>query len=110
MKTSRVLVIAAAAAFVSTLGGCAGAAFSGRTGMGVFYAESKLPESAGAGTIGSKTGEACATSILGWVTTGDASTVAAAKNGGIKKIATVDNKNTNILGVYATYCSVVTGE
>jgi ABC-type nitrate/sulfonate/bicarbonate transport system substrate-binding protein len=93
-----------------SLTGCAGFAFNGRSGMGALYADSKLNESVSGNAIGAKTGEACATSILGWVTTGDASTVTAAKNGGVKKVATVDNKSTNILGIYSTYCTVVTGD
>ena len=93
-----------------SLTGCAGMAFNGRSGMGMLFSDSKLNESVSGIAIGAKTGEACATSILGCVTTGDASTVAAAKNGGIKKVSTVDNKSTNVLGIYSTYCTQVTGD
>jgi uncharacterized lipoprotein NlpE involved in copper resistance len=93
-----------------SLTGCAGMAFNGRSGMGMLFADSKLSESVSGNALGAKTGEACATSILGWVTTGDASIVAASKNGGIKKIGAVDNKSTNVLGLYSTYCTVVTGD
>jgi len=100
----------AAAAVASVLTGCAGMAFNGRTGMGSIYSETKLPESATGNPIGSKTGQACASSILGWVTTGDASTSTAARNGQIQRVFTVDNSSKNILGIYATFCTVVTGE
>ena len=74
------------------------------------YSETKLPESATGNPVGSKTGQACATSILGWVTTGDASTPTAARNGQIERVFTVDNYSKNVLGIYATFCTVVTGE
>ncbi|MCA9492812.1 MAG: hypothetical protein KC621_22920, partial [Myxococcales bacterium] len=59
--------------------------------------------------IGKKKGEACATSILGWITTGDASIRAAADAGGIKEISAVDGSIKNVLGIFATYCTVVSG-
>jgi predicted nucleic acid-binding protein len=40
----------------------------------------------------------------------DASISAAAKNGGITKIATVDIKSTSILNLIVTYETIVTGE
>ena len=55
-------------------------------------------------------GEARAMSILGAYTASNVSAGSAAKSGGITKIASEDNKFTNILGVYATYCVVVTDE
>jgi hypothetical protein len=59
---------------------------------------------------GTKRGEAMASSILGIVATGDASVAAAARNGRITKIHTADTKATSVLGIYATYTTVVTGE
>ena len=59
---------------------------------------------------GSKRGEAQSTSVLGIVATGDSSIEAAARNGGIKKIHTADTHSTSVLGLYATYTTVVTGE
>jgi len=41
---------------------------------------------------------------------GDASIQAAMQNGGITKIHHVDYKVTSVLGVYATYTTVVYGE
>jgi len=57
-----------------------------------------------------KTGEACANSILGLIATGDASIEAAKKEGGITKVATVDHSTTNVLYFYGQYCTIVTGE
>jgi predicted nucleic acid-binding protein len=41
---------------------------------------------------------------------GDASIASAAKEGGITKISTVDSDNFSVLGIYATNCTIVTGE
>jgi UDP-N-acetylglucosamine transferase subunit ALG13 len=60
--------------------------------------------------IGSKQAETCVTNILGLIATGDASALEAAKKAGIKKITSIDYKVSNILGLYGTYCIVVTGE
>lgn len=61
--------------------------------------------------IGTKTGQATGTCFLGGLCFGaDASITTAAKNGGITKIATVDQKRTNILGLVQTYTTIVTGE
>lgn len=96
---------------VLNLTGCAGFAFMSRqTATGAIYADTKANEKVTDNAIGSKNGEACATSILGLVTTGDASVASAAKAGGITKVSTVDHKFTNIVGVIATYCVQVTGE
>lgn len=77
---------------------------------GVLYTDVDYPVTATAAEQGSKTGEASATSILGIIATGNASVVEAAKNGGITKVKTVDVKATNIIGLYAKYTVVVTGE
>lgn len=59
---------------------------------------------------GSKTGEACASSILGIAAMGDASVKAAAASAGISKVKSVDLKSFSILGLYANLCTVVTGD
>ena len=59
---------------------------------------------------GPKTGEACAMSILGIIAVGDASIDTARRNGGITSISIVDEKHTQILGLYASYCTVVHGK
>lgn len=78
--------------------------------MGTLYLDATAGEAATSNSGASKSGEACASSILGLVGTGDASIDAAAKNAGITRIAYVDGKSTNILGIYATYCTIVHGE
>jgi hypothetical protein len=56
-----------------------------------------------------KKGEACAVSILGLIASGDASIVAAKADGKIREVATVDHKSTSVLGIYASFCTIVTG-
>lgn len=70
-----------------------------------------LPVNATSNAIGSKVGKAKATGYLGFLWIGqDASIQKAAKAGGITKISTVDIKMTNLLGLIATYTTIVTGE
>lgn len=97
----------AAGACVVSLSGCA---MTTTPAMGGLYTNTVAPVTATASEAGSKTGEATVSSILGIIATGDASIATAAKNGGITKIKTVDYKSFNILGIYATYTVVVTGE
>lgn len=60
---------------------------------------------------GRKVGYATARNIVGIIADGDCSIQAAAKNGGITKISTVDYKIKNVLwGAYAECTTVVTGE
>ncbi len=93
----------------ASLSGCAGYAFSG-TNRATIYTDSHRGELAVPNALGTKKGEACATSILGVVTTGDSSIATAAKAGGVTNIATIDNHYYNILGLYAKYCVIVSGE
>ncbi|HVU02016.1 MAG TPA: TRL-like family protein [Polyangiaceae bacterium] len=76
---------------------------------GFIYLDTTAGENISSNDVGAKKGEACATSILGWVGTGDASITAAAKAGGITKISHVDSTASDILGVYAEYCTVAYG-
>lgn len=76
---------------------------------GLIYLDTQQGESIASNDLGTKRGEACATSILGWVATGDASVASAAKAGGITKISHVDSTASDILLVYAEYCTVVYG-
>ena len=76
---------------------------------GMLYAEYTVGKDA-MGPIRAKTGKACATSILGLVGTGDASIGAAAANGGIKNVTSIDKEGKNIIGVFATYCTIVHGD
>ncbi len=74
-----------------------------------------MPVTATSNPVGSKVGIAQATGYLGPIGMGlyfnqDASIQTAAKNGGIKKISTVDMKMTNTLNLIYTYETIVTGE
>jgi TRL (tRNA-associated locus)-like protein len=56
-----------------------------------------------------KTGRACANSVLGIVASGDASIEAAKRAGNITTVHTVDFESTNVLFLYASFCTVVHG-
>jgi hypothetical protein len=77
---------------------------------GFVYTDIQAGEGATSNVGASKVGQSEATSILGWVATGDASIDAAAKSAGITKIHHVDYKAKSILGFYAKYTTVVYGE
>lgn len=69
------------------------------------------PITATSNPVGSKCGEATATTFLGVLTlNGDCSIDTAAKKGGIKKISHVDQKVYNVLGIYQTNTTYVYGE
>ena len=61
------------------------------------------------GSLGTKRGEACAQVLLMLIASGDASIQAAARNGGITKIGTIETHSKSYLGVYATFCTIVRG-
>lgn len=98
-----------AVAMLATLtGGCAMSANAPVTGG--LYQGAKGATAATSNGLTGKSGKSCASSILGIVGLGDASIASAAKAGGITKVAAVDSENFGILGIYATNCTVVTGE
>ena len=55
-----------------------------------------------------KTGESCASSVLGLYASGDASIMAAKKACGITNIASVDHRSSSYI-VYGEYCTIVSG-
>ncbi len=89
--------------------GCAMASGGNGAVMGSIYSGYK---SGGVVTssVGTKTGEACASSILGAIATGDASIAAAKAAGGVSEVSHVDHDIFGILGLYATTCTIVTGK
>lgn len=92
------------------LTGCAGVAFQAQgVPIAGIYADAATGLHATNHNIGKKKGEACASSILGLVTTGDAGIRAAANAGNIDNISSVDVSIMNILGIYAKMCTVVSG-
>jgi hypothetical protein len=68
------------------------------------------PDDASGLQVGSKTGTSQMVNYIGWIATGDASIQAAAKNGGIKTVKTVDTHFTTVLGIVNTTTTTVTGE
>ena len=109
MKKNICLGIASAFMLV----GLSGCAVAPSPLHGILYTDVKFPSYyQGADTVGpgSKRGQAQSASILGLVATGDSSVEAAARNGGIRKVHTVDHHSNSILGLYATYTTIVTGE
>jgi hypothetical protein len=76
--------------------------------MGGLFSSYTLGAAGGTGEA-KKSGEACAMSILGIVGIGDASIDAAKKEAGVTQIAAVDHHAFNILGLYGSVCTVVTG-
>ena len=101
----RTLIVAAVAAVSFSLAGCM-PVYS--PAIGLLYTEVHGPVDAGT-TVGKKEGRACAQSILMLVATGDASIKAAAANGGITKIASVDHYSRSVLGIIGDFCTIVRG-
>ncbi len=77
---------------------------------GVLFSNASGPIAVTANQGGTKEGRATAKGVLGIFSTGDASAKAAAMNGGITKIRTVDVKSFNFLGLYYSYTTIVSGE
>ncbi|HEX3595251.1 MAG TPA: TRL-like family protein [Polyangiaceae bacterium] len=86
-----------------------GCAYAKAPVTGFIYLNTQSGENISSNDLGKKRGEACATSILGWVGTGDASITTAAAAAGITKVSHVDSTASDILGVYAEYCTIVYG-
>lgn len=84
--------------------GCMGVA---TPAMGVLLTDVKW-DGGTHGKQGSKTGRACATSVLALVSSGDASVEAAAKNGGITTVTGVDHESKWTL-LFGEYCTIVRG-
>ena len=105
---------------IALLASCYGGMLMGRTPMGLLYANEFGPinhDQGGQIVHGTQVqGKSCAISILGLVATGDASILAAeqdalAKAPGATKLTNtaVDFNFTNILGIYSSFCTIVTG-
>ncbi|MBU4198530.1 MAG: TRL-like family protein [Verrucomicrobia bacterium] len=99
------LSLVAVAGALAVVMGCASPA-----PVGVLYTEITLPAIATSNAQATKVGVSECTSILALVAMGDASIDAAAKNGGITKIHSVDWEAKSILGIYGTYRTIVRGE
>lgn len=86
-----------------------GCASVGPTG-GVLFHDIKYGIDATPGIEAKKRGEACQSSILGLVGTGDASIDTAKKFAQISEVSSVDATSMSILGLYNKYCTVVHGK
>jgi hypothetical protein len=106
MKTASRLSLAAIALVSLTLSGCQIVA---SPLLGGIYNDTKYGFEATDEARAGREGKACATSILGWVATGDASIHAAKTAGGITKVASVDHSAKNIVGVFGEWCTIVRG-
>lgn len=103
IKTLTVLFI------IPLLYGCAGYPASGTAA--IVLADEGVIATKESNAEPTKTGKACSTNILGLVTTGDASIDAAAYDGNIKTITSVDRdiKGWNIYISLGQSCTIVRG-
>jgi hypothetical protein len=82
-----------------------------RNGFGLIYTDTKDSVTATPSVDSSaKQGQSCATNILGLVSTGDMTILAAKKAGGIRRVSSVDYHQSGILGVYGKTCVIVKGD
>jgi hypothetical protein len=105
----RILVVLAAV----VIAGCRGGGYP----VGIIYNSTEVPhemdraEIAGQARGGDKTGEACATGVLGLVAWGDASLYAAKKAGDITEVHSVEFRPTAVLfGAYYQACTTAHGK
>ncbi len=106
----KCLAIAVLLATTATLTGCMGLSGSLYTDV-INNATLINKDTSQKDGVGAKTGEACAFSVLGLVAMGDAGIKAAATQGGINNVKSMDMRNMAILGsVYAKHCTVVYGD
>ena len=77
---------------------------------GAVFTSASGPMAVTANAEGSKEGRAKAWGTLGMFSWGDASTAAACRDGKITRVRTVDIEEFNLLGLYYSYTTVVTGE
>jgi uncharacterized protein YcfL len=83
-----------------------------RPTQALIYSDATAPlQATNVSAEATKTGESdeC-TNILGLIATGDCSIASAKKNGNISAVSSVDWKGTNILGIYSTGKTVITGK
>lgn len=80
------------------------------SGVGAIYTGVSEGAIATSNEVGTKVGESSSIGVLGLVNVGDASIQKAAKEAGIKKISHVDVKKMSVLGLFASYKTIVYGE
>lgn len=104
MKKLGIIVCSIAAMMMTSC-----AMVSTGVGAGAFYTGVTEGAAVTANPLGTKVGQSSACNVLGIVATGDASINSAAKAAGIKKVSHVDVKKTSVLGIFASYTTVVYG-
>jgi TRL-like protein family len=98
------------AASAVVLGALAVGACASDRPIGFLYYGASIPEGGTSEVAATKNGEATCTSVLAMVAMGDCSVQAAKSQGGIKRVAYVDRKVENILGIYGKYTTIVYGD
>ncbi|MDD2941534.1 MAG: TRL-like family protein [bacterium] len=78
-------------------------------GPGAIFTETTEAVSANNNIPSTRRGEACATNILGIVSTGDSTVDTAKRQGGITRVSSIDRSFYSILGVYAKACTIISG-
>ena len=103
----RIGLVLGAMGLVVGLGGCmiVESPIRGVMGTEVIWGDVAGAESTGP----TKTGKACAESILGLVARGDASVRAAKANGGITEVFSIDHSARNFFGIVGEWCTLVRG-
>ena len=91
---------------IALLGNCATSGFGS---VGVVFTSHKVGVY-GTDLEGSKRGKACAESYLGFVALGDGSVQEASKKQNITKIKSINLESFSVLGLYASLCTLVTGD
>ena len=102
--TKRFL-LASAISFALLTSGCA----NGLSPVGVGLITDVKGPIAATGATGSKTGKACANTILGLINKGDASIAAAKADGGISVVASADYHTKGFYPFIGDTCVTVTG-
>lgn len=108
-KTLRTTFLLLLAFPATSLLACAAVVVS-PVGNGVLFTTVRGPINANPEAESGRSGEACASNILGLVAFGDASIEAAKRNGGIHRVATIDYEATTIFAIYSKFCTQIRGE
>ena len=90
------------------LAGCISAPF--QPPMGIISSTQAPLSTEGNWEVGSKTGTASSTCVLGLYATGDCSISTAARNGDLKKVTHVDYAYENVIGIWQKATVIVHGE
>lgn len=93
---------------ITTLSGCAHIASP--VGNGLIFTSVQGPVAATTSNAASKSGSACASNLLGLFAFGDASIKTAKADGNITTVSSVDHRTTTFLGIFGSFCTVVTGD